>query len=292
MNHTEHLKHPIKRGLVKNWEHLEALWKIMLDDVGITSSDTTSVLITEAPHAPHVDRLKWAEVLFESYRVPSIYIANSATLSLFASGRTTGVVVECGAGITSSVPVFEGLALAHASTTIDYAGQDITLKVLSSLDELGISIDPSYARMLKERMTGIRITNPAPPTSKRSSSRATPSASTSTSFEDPIAHFSLPDGTDVSVDRNLFTTCTNDLFNNPSIEPNGLVAQVAESLQLCDDSLQKDLSNNIVVAGGTSMISGFGDRLERDLSALISKSTANNRKYGSNIRVIPSTANR
>mmetsp|Transcript_14429 Transcript_14429/g.15101 ORF Transcript_14429/g.15101 Transcript_14429/m.15101 type:complete len:391 (+) Transcript_14429:27-1199(+) len=292
-NQSEHSKHPIQRGLVKNWEQLEALWKIMLDDVGITSSDTTSVLITEAPHAPHTDRLKWAEVLFESYRVPSIYIANSATLSLFASGRTTGVVVECGAGITSSVPVFEGLALAHASTTIEYAGQDISLKILSSLDELGISIDPSYARMLKERMAGIRVSHPVVLNPKRSTSRVTPSSSSaSQSFEDPIAHFSLPDGTDVSVDRNLFTSCTNELFNNPSLEPNGLIPQVAESLQLCDDSLQRDLSNNIVIAGGTSMISGFGDRLEKDLAVLISKSTSNNRKYGANIRVIPSTANR
>lgn len=264
----------------------------MLDDVGITSSDTTSVLITEAPHAPQVDRLKWAEVLFESYRVPSIYIANSATLSLFASGRTTGVVVECGAGITSSVPVFEGLALAHASTTIEYAGQDISLKILSSLDDIGISIDPSYARMLKERMAGIRVPQIISTNTKRTTSRVTQSTSSSQSFEDPIAHFSLPDGTDVSVDRNLFTSCTNDLFNNPSLEPNGLIAQVAESLQLCDDSLQKDLSNNIVISGGTSMISGFGDRLERDLSSAITKSTSNNRKYGVNIRVIPSTANR
>ncbi len=219
----------------------------MLDDMGITTSDTTSVLITEAPHASQADRLKWAEMLFESYRVPSIYVANSAPLSLFASGRTTGVVVECGAGITSSVPVFEGLALSHASTTIDYAGQDISLKILNSLEDRGISIDSSYASMLKERMATIRSA-PSTTTSKRAS-KLVPE-------EDPITHFSLPDGTDVSVERTLFTTCADELFVNSSLEPNGLIAQVAESLQLCDDSLQKDLNNNIVIAGGSSMISG------------------------------------
>jgi actin, other eukaryote len=232
---------------------LEALWKVMMDDIGLASCDSTSVLITEAPNASQADRLKWAEMLFETYRVPSIYVANSASLSLFASGRTTGVVVECGAGITSSVPVFEGLALAHAATTIDYAGQDITRNILGSLQDQGITIDAPYAGMLKERMAYIQSSQPITP--KRTSSRTAPSPSSS--LDDPIAHFSLPDGTDVSVERKLFSTCTDDLFVNSSFEPNGLIAQVAESLQLCDDSLQKDLSNNIVIAGGTSMISGL-----------------------------------
>lgn len=253
INHSDHLKHPVRRGQVKNWEQLESLWRIMMDDICLSSSDSTSVLITEAPNASHADRLKWAEMLFESYRVPSIYIANSAPLSLFASGRTTGLVVECGAGITSSVPVFEGLPLAHASSTIDYAGQDITHKILTSLEEQGIMIDAAYAGMLKERM--VYIKNRSSTNSKQQSSRMSSSMS-SPSLDDPIAHFSLPDGTDVSVDRTLFSSCTDDLFFNSSFEPNGLTAQVAESLQLCDDSLQKDLSNNIVIAGGTSMISG------------------------------------
>ena len=250
-------KHPIRRGQVKNWEQLEALWKVMMNDIGLASCDSTSILITEAPNASQADRLKWAEMLFETYRVPSIYVANSASLSLFASGRTTGVVVECGAGITSSVPVFEGLALTHAATTIEYAGQDITRNILESLHDQGITIDAPYAGMLKERMSYIRSSHPVIH-SKRSTSRA---PSSSLTPDDPIAHFSLPDGTDVSVDRTLFSSCTDGLFVNSSFEPNGLVAQVAESLQLCDDSLQKDLSNNIVIAGGTSMISGTGSRL-------------------------------
>jgi actin, other eukaryote len=288
---------------VKNWEQLETLWKVMMDDIGLTSSDSTSVLITEAPNASHLDRLKWAEMLFETYRVPSIYIANSASLSLFASGRTTGVVVECGAGITSSVPVFEGLALAHASTTIDYAGQDISYNILTSLEDQGVSIDAPYARMLKERMAFIKSTQPITQT-KRPGSRATTVTSSTAAFDDPIAHFSLPDGTDVSVDRTLFSRCTDDLFVNTSFEPNGLISQVTETLQLCDDSLQKDLSNNIVIAGGTSMISGessplvclasshsigFGDRLERDLSALVFKNSTS-RKPPANIRVVPSSS--
>lgn len=193
------------------------------------------VMITESPVASPADRSKWAEVLFENYRVPSIYIANSSSLSLFASGRTTGLVVECGAGVTSSVPVFEGLALQHAATTVNYAGQDISQKIKALLGDSDCNIDLGYARMLKERLAFVRTGN---------------------ELEKEKVNFSLPDGTDVSVSKSIFGDCTEKLFFNVDAEPNGLVHQAFETLQLCDDSLQKDLANNVLISGGTSMLPG------------------------------------
>jgi actin, other eukaryote len=195
-------------------------------------------LITESPVASPADRSKWAEMLFESYRVPSIYIANSSALSLFASGRTTGLVVECGAGVTSSVPVFEGLALQHAATTVNYAGQDVSQKIKALLGDNNCSIDLGYARMLKERLAYVR----------------TDGAETDNNEK---VNFSLPDGTDVSVNKGIFGDCTEKLFHNIDAEPNGMVYQAYETLQLCDDSLQKDLANNVVISGGSSMLPGL-----------------------------------
>lgn len=243
------------------------------------------VLITEPPNAVAADRSKWAEMLFESFRVPSIYIANSSALSLFASGRTTGLVVECGAGITSSVPVFEGLALAHAATSIEYAGQDVSQHTREALEEQGIQIDMAYARMLKEKMAFVRP-SAAPVT------RGNKSQQQAANREPPAqAHFSLPDGTDVSVDSSLFSACMEDVFVNNNMEPAGLTAQALDSLQLCDESLQRDLSNNVIISGGTSMVAGFGDRLERDLQGLVAKSTNRSHRH-MNIRVVPSSAHR
>lgn len=262
--------HPVQRGLVRDWEMLETLWRLMLDDIGIVSSDTTSVMITESPVASASDRSKWAEMLFECYRVPSIYIANSSSLSLFASGRTTGLVVESGAGVTSTVPVFEGLALQHAATTINYAGQDISQKIKSLLAENMCDIDLGYARMLKERLAFVRMTGKS---------------------ENEKVNFSLPDGTDVSVNKSIFGDCTEKLFYNIDAEPNGLVSQAIESLQLCDDSVQKDLANNVVISGGTSMLPGFGDRLEQEMKAILTRASIKGQR-NLKVRVMPSSSHR
>jgi actin-related protein len=146
--------------------------------------------------------------------------------------------VECGTGITSSVPAFEGLALAHASTSLEYGGQDVSVNIRHSLEDVGIQVDAGYARMLKERLAYVNING---------SNLGGPGPQ--------LTHFSLPDGTDVSVDSNLFSDCTEKIFVN-TMEPAGLFAQIHESIQLCDETLMKDLSHNIIISGGSSMMSG------------------------------------
>lgn len=232
---------PVNRGVVTDWDQMERLWSRIMESIGIASPDNASIFLTEPPKATVADRMKWGELLFETFRVPSVCIGNSASLCLFAAGRTTGTVVECGAGVTSAVPVFEGLPLTHAVITMEFGGQDITASLRRILAEKGVSIDSFDARMIKEKMAFVDGATAASAASKRS---GTPT------------HFELPDGTEVTVDARILTDCTEPLLRNDRAFPHGLINQVSECLKLCDDAVRKDLANNIIIAGGTSMLPG------------------------------------
>ena len=80
------------------------------------------VLLTEAPLNPTKNREKAAELFFENFNVPALFISIQAVLSLYASGRTTGVVLDSGDGVTHAVPIYEGFAMPHAIQRIDLAG--------------------------------------------------------------------------------------------------------------------------------------------------------------------------
>jgi actin-related protein len=52
--------------------------------------------------------------MFEAFGVPAFYLAIQAVLSLYSSGRTTGLVLEAGDGVTQAVPVYDGSTFPHS----------------------------------------------------------------------------------------------------------------------------------------------------------------------------------
>jgi len=273
--------YPVRRGIVKDWVQMERLWRTTLDEIGLAFPESASVMLTEGPHSTLEDRKRWAELLIDTFRHPSICIANSAPLSLFASGRTTGLVVECGAGVTSTVPVFEGLALTHAAITSAYGGEDITRNLQSILLENKITMDYIDICFLKERLAFAHLSKPdAYYDNKETTS------------------FGLPDGTEVTVNTSIFGDCIEPLFSRTSSssaeKPDmSLMDQIPESLRLCDDSVRDDLVNNVIISGGTSMTPGLGDRLAKDLRAVLADADGKGQSQGPyDVRVIPDSTYR
>ena len=84
------------------------------------------MLLSEPPLNPKKNREDLVTLMFEEFKVPKLYIANQSVMSLFATGKTTGTVLDIGEGITHAVPIYEGYAIPNAIQTVDLCGRDIT----------------------------------------------------------------------------------------------------------------------------------------------------------------------
>ena len=90
--------------------------------------------------------------MFDDFKVKSFALMNTAVLSLFSTGYTTGLVAEVGEGVTYTVPVFEGYALPHALYSLDVSGQDVTKKLIAELQSCSAPVtDDMFESIMKAK---------------------------------------------------------------------------------------------------------------------------------------------
>jgi len=151
------LKYPMEHGIVTDWDDMQRVWKYTFSQMHVHPEDHP-VLLTEAPLNPRKNREKAAEIFFETFNAPALFISMQAILSLYASGRTTGVVVDIGDGVTHVVPIYQGFGLPHAVMRTDVAGRDVTdyLQLLLRRSGCGYnfhtSAEKEVVRQIKEQV--------------------------------------------------------------------------------------------------------------------------------------------
>lgn len=183
-------ENPIEKGQIVNWDDMMLMWEHAF---GLLKIESTSkpVLLTESPLNCITNREKMVSVMFEKFKVPSLHISNASSLPLYATGRSTGIVLDCGDGLSAVVPTFEGSDMPPANERLNLAGAGVTdyLKQL-----LSNSYRTDIVQHIKEQVSYVPI-------------------NFEKEMERPPAavNYTLPDGKNILIGNERFM-CTESLF--------------------------------------------------------------------------------
>lgn len=269
-------KYPIEHGIVTDWDGLERLWANAYRELSAQPTDQ-AVLVTEAPLNPTRNREKMAEILFESFKVPGLHFQIQAVLTMYSAGRTDGLVLDSGDGITHAVPIYEGHTIPGAVGRLDTAGRDLTEWMMELLSDetdrpFTTSGDREIARTIKEKHCRVSQDFDVDLDTVENDDAARAAKTIS---------YQLPDGVEISFAKAAF--CCPELLFNPAIAEKPVQSVqhlIYDAVQRCPIDIRRTLYGTILLSGGTTMFPGFDTRLQHEVGKLC------NNRIADDVRVI------
>uniref|UniRef100_UPI00358F1AFE actin, cytoplasmic A3-like n=1 Tax=Myxine glutinosa TaxID=7769 RepID=UPI00358F1AFE len=252
-----HLVNPMTRGVISDWNALEMLWNHLFSVEMAVSPTEHPLIIADPPLNPTTNREKMAELAFEVFDVPSMHVAYQPILSLYSSGRITGTVIDAGDGMCYCTPCYHGYTLPHATYRLDVAGQDLDRFLLKLLRTAGYVFGEQDLWLVKDIKEKCCFVVQDVKMAQRGRQNR--------------VQFKLPDGQIVHLKNECFL-CPEALFQPEYVDCSieGLPQLFHTSMRQCDSTVVPLLMENVILAGGSTLLKGYPERMADDICRLSS----------------------
>ncbi|XP_060855730.1 uncharacterized protein LOC132933473 [Metopolophium dirhodum] len=256
---------PIRNSIISDWDAMEKIWYHMYYEDLLVSPENYNILHTEVDMNLKSSREKLFEIMFELFNVPKTAVIPKSVLALYSSGRTTGLMVDSGYDYTQVMPIFEGCPLHHAVQTMSVGGWHITQYLIELLNKRGYNFNSSKdfetINNIKEKLCYFALNF---------------NFEKDMYTEEKEKQYILPDGMVINVESEAFQSpeiLFDPLLFNIESKLGGIHNLIHRACSACDYKEQKNMYNNIILAGGNTMFQFLPIRLEKMIADLVTSST-------------------
>ncbi|MDH5402417.1 MAG: hypothetical protein OEZ01_04990 [Candidatus Heimdallarchaeota archaeon] len=248
---------PLEFGKINKWDQLEAYLKHIITSILKDDPGKVKLIFITQPNFEESQRLK--DILLMNPKISEISLQVSGVMTSIFYGRKTGVVVDLGDTSISIIPMYQGNVFNNACRHLKFGGRDISKYLKKLFLDRGYTfghLNLNIFDEIKKEICFIELNYDETINSEEK-------------MRNISTTYNLPDGNEVHFSFERIKA--PEVLFNPNLiglECTNIIIAINDAIQGCDEHIQEILYQNIMLCGGTSLISGLRERIEKDIENL------------------------
>ncbi|PNH11787.1 Actin-related protein 7 [Tetrabaena socialis] len=271
------LHRPIRGGKIVSWDQFEALsYYVLYDLLGWELGNEGNIMLCEPLLTSRPDRETMAQLMFEVFNVTGLFVQDQAVLSLYAVGRTNGLVVDVGHDKIDVGTVTEGVLNTTSVRRLPYGGKHLTQhlqRMLLQQDAAAAGGGSAQRPPLSEEAAEA-LKDLCARCAESEAEFASAIAADSSAAAPPPETFRLPDGQEFTISAADRLRLGEALFSPSALLLHPASANPAEAACdsaacLTDPLMRKLMYENLLLVGGGSVLPGASSRFLSEMKSML-----------------------